>query len=261
MRAIPLGEANDASRFGGKAASLAAALAAGFRVPPGFALGVDEVAAILRDESALVELSEEGPWAVRSSAIGEDSDDASFAGQHVTRLNVASANLRRAIAEVAASAHEAAALAYRKRLGIASPPRMAIVIQSMVAAEVSGVLFTRHPVTHAKERVVESAWGLGEAVVAGLVTPDAFRIDTEGRVIERRAGHKDIALVAIAGGGVEQRTETPERAARLSLDDARLARLHALATDVERAFAGDHDIEWAFDARDLFLLQRRNITR
>ncbi|HKO93708.1 MAG TPA: PEP/pyruvate-binding domain-containing protein, partial [Polyangiaceae bacterium] len=199
---------------------------------------------------------------VRSSAIGEDGASASFAGQHVSVLNVRTpAALIDAVVSVYESARSTAALAYRRRMGITSEPRMAVVLQQLVPAESAGILFTRHPLTGADERVIEGSYGLGEAVVSGLVTPDRFRLARGGAVLERSLGEKDIAIEWAPGGGTREVDVAPERAARLCLGDAQLAQLEALAAACEAAFPGPHDIEWAFADGKLYLLQRRAITR
>jgi len=162
---------------------------------------------------------------------------------------------------VHASGRSDAALAYRRRLGISGAPRLGVVVQRMVAPVCAGVLFTRDPVTGRHERVVEATWGLGEAVVSGLVTPDSYRIDRGGRVLARRAGTKDLAVVAREGGGTAEVPIDDARAKALCLGDAELALLHDLALACERAFGdGPHDIEWALAEGALHLLQRRAVT-
>jgi pyruvate,water dikinase len=159
------------------------------------------------------------------------------------------------------SAHSAAALAYRRRLGIAQEPRMAVVLQALVPAESAGILFTRNPLSQADERVIEGSFGLGEAVVAGLVTPDRFRLARGGALLEQALGDKDIVIAWHPNGGTHELPLDAERASQLCLSAAQLLELEALATACERAFAGPHDIEWAFAAGRLYLLQRRAITR
>jgi pyruvate, water dikinase len=194
---VPLAEAFEEEEFGGKAVQLGTAIRAGLPVPPGMALGAGWVAALAaRDPTATTALSglrggATGPLAVRSSCVGEDSTGASFAGQHLTKLGVRTAEqLADAIRAVWESGCSEAALAYRRRLGLTGEPRMGVVVQQLVEAEVAGVLFTRNPVTGADERVIEAAWGLGESVVQGMVTPDLYRVGRRGEVLERRVGHK-----------------------------------------------------------------------
>src|ERR687894_488261 len=156
------------------ASTAAPARSRGARDESGAAGEVERAASLLRP-----------PLAARSSAVGEDAHDASFAGQHLTCLNVPSAaEAVAAVSEIRRSAHEGAALVYRARLGVTEPPRAAVVLQELVDADCAGVLFTRNPLDAADELVVEAAWGLGEAVVAGLVTPDRFRLRRDGSVLE-----------------------------------------------------------------------------
>jgi pyruvate, water dikinase len=263
----PLAQASDPARFGGKAVELARGLELGLPVPDGFALDVEAAATLVSGSGeSLARLANPAihtrRWAVRSSAVGEDGTQASFAGIHVTRLHVRGDRLDDAVAEVVASAHTEAALAYRRRLGIEEAPRMAVVVQQMVEVEVAGVLFTRDPLTGAHVRVVEASWGLGEVVVAGLVTPDSFRMTPGGELVDQRGGYKDIAVVWDDDGGTREVELEPERREALCLDHARLRALDRLAARIEQAIEGGHDIEWAFDVRGEgpFLLQRRPIT-
>lgn len=268
IRPVPLTEAADESRFGGKAVSLGRSLRDGLPVPEGFVLDVDAVDAIASDAARAAGSCEDlllalgGRVAVRSSAVGEDAKDASFAGQHTTILNAASVEaLIQAIAEVHQSAHTASALAYRARMGIAGAPRIAVVVQRLVDADCAGVLFTRNPTTGARERLIEAAWGLGEIVVSGAVIPDSYRLDPEGRVLERTIGVKDVALRLHAGGGTTEIVVDDARAHAPVLDDVALAALHALTLQCEAVFGQDLDIEWAFESARLYLLQCRAITR
>lgn len=263
----PLAAAGDADGFGGKAAQLAAALSAGLPVPGGYALDWESVrAAVAGDpqvcDELCAELLGERPWAVRSSAIGEDSAAASFAGTHVSVLGmVGPAAVLEAVRTVHDSGSAPGAQAYREQHGLDTAPRMAVVLQEMVASEVAGVLFTRNPVTGAAERLIEASWGLGEMVVSGQVTPDQYRLDSSGRLLEQTAGEKDLALLLDADGSVSEHPVEGARVEALCLDDARLEELHRLAVDCDRVFATDeHDIEFAFAAGRLFLLQRRPIT-
>ena len=261
----PLVEVTDNAAFGGKAVSLGVAARAGLPVPAGFALSVDAVEAVVRsDPNVLTALHAAcaggGPRAVRSSAVGEDSGTASFAGAHHTVLGVCRFDaVVAAVRRVHASGAAVGASAYRNRLGL-GPCRMGVVIQELVPAEVAGVLFTRNPVTGAVERVIEASWGLGEAVVAGLVVPDRYRLDARGRVIERAVGEKDIALRAGPGGTEEVAVAGPAVHAPC-LNDAQLAALHALAEACDTIYdTCEHDIEFAFSDGAVFLLQRRPIT-
>lgn len=268
LRLVPLHEAHHEPAYGGKAASLAAALREGLPVPPGVALGagfVDLVAA--RDAAAIETLlgSADVPdarLAVRSSAIGEDSADASFAGQHATKLNVRKPQLLAAVHLVWQSARTESALAYRARKGLNASPRMGVVVQALIEPVAAGVLFTRNPVTGDEERLIEASWGLGEAVVNGSVVPDRVRLDPSGRVIDATAGEKDIKVWydGDEDGTVEVPVD-PSRQQRLCLEPAHFEALHDLAARCQRVWGRDLDLEWALDATGrIFLLQCRPIT-
>jgi pyruvate,water dikinase len=266
VKIVALSEASDEREFGAKAARLGTAIRAGLPVPPGVALDwalVDSIASggeLGRTAEILAAVAP--PVAVRSSAVGEDGANASFAGQHATVLNVRSEQgLLAAIRRVAASARAPEAIAYRRRMGIEGEPRMGIVVQQLVRAECAGVLFTKNPVTGKDERVIEAAWGLGEVVVAGLVTPDRYRLDRKGVVLEQTAGEKDIAIRPSPGEGVEEIAGEARDVYALCLDRKRLDRLVELAERCE-SYANCHqDLEWAFEGDSLHLLQWRPITR
>ncbi len=257
----PLVDARDPAVFGGKSAQLAAALLGGLPVPGGYSVAWDRVDAVVAARLTVFN-DEPGPWAVRSSAIGEDSAAASFAGAHLSVLGVVGADaVAEAIRQVQASALDPSALTYREQHGLEDTPRMGVVIQRMVGAEVAGVLFTRNPVTGESERVIEASWGLGETVVAGLVTPDQYRLGADGRVLQRSSGEKDVALVLGADGRTREEPVFGDRVEALCLDDANLRALHELALACDRVFgAPDHDIEFAFVGGMVHLLQRRPIT-
>jgi pyruvate,water dikinase len=262
---IPLPEATDQAVFGGKAVALGVAARAGLPVPAGFALSVDAVEAVVReDPEALAALvaacTDGGPRAGRSRAVGGDAGAARFAGAHSTVLGVSRPEaVVAAVRRVHASGDAAVARAYRGRLGL-GPCRMGVVIQELVPADVAGVLFTRNPVTGAAERVIEASWGLGEAVVAGLVVPDRYRLDAEGRVLERATGEKDVALRA-GPAGTEEVVVAGQAVHAPCLDDSQLAALHALAGACDAVYGTtEHDIEFAFSGGAVFLLQRRPIT-
>jgi pyruvate,water dikinase len=260
-----LAEAADERTYGGKATQLGAAIRASLPVPDGIAIGFGDVAAAKEDRAALAACLARlgGLVAVRSSAIGEDSATASFAGQHATVLGVRDVDgLVAALDEVVDSAHCEAAITYRRKLGLETDPRMGVVVQKLARADVAGVLFSRNPVTQADERVIEATWGLGEAVVQGLVTPDQYRLERGGRVLERVAGEKDVSIRwNERDGGSHEVPVAAELVDVLCLDDAQLRALDALATRCEQVFGGSQDLEFAFEGATLFLLQRRAITR
>ena len=266
-RLVPLAEAAAESAFGGKAVSLGAAIRAGLPVPHGVALGttmVDRVAA--GDQSAIdaILTSAHIPdvrLAVRSSAVGEDSADASFAGQHATRLNVRKPNIHQAVHIVWTSARTEAALAYRTRKGLPPHPKIATVVQMLVEPVAAGVLFTRNPITGADERMIEASWGLGEAVVSGMVVPDRVRLSPEGTVLDFEIGDKDVKIWYDEGDGT---TETAVDEALRSVpcvDETHLSLLNELAERCQRVWGPALDVEWALGGDGkIYLLQCRPIT-
>ena len=263
----PLSDANDPDLFGGKSAQLADALRAGLPVPDGYALDWSAVSALVSGDpdrlNAVLAIADECPWAVRSSAIGEDSEGASFAGTHVSVLGVVGRDaIRDAVHRVHISALDEAAAEYRRQHGLDPAPRMAVVFQRMVASDVAGVMFTRNPVTGASERIIEASWGLGEMVVSGNVTPDQYRLAADdGRLLDRSAGEKDLALHLQPDGTVAESEISGERVEALCLDEGQLDELHLLATRCDGVFGTtEHDIEFAFAGDQLHLLQRRPIT-
>ena len=268
MRPSPLVDALAEAEFGGKAASLARSLRAGLPVPPGFALSSPHVEAVFAGHTEALEyLRTEftelaGPCAVRSSAIGEDSEQASFAGQHVTILNVRHEDhVAGAVLKVRESAYAESARAYRRTLGMDNEPRVAVVVQRMIEPDCAGVMFTKNPLNGANERVIEASWGLGEAVVAGLVVPDNYGLDEQGRVLRRTAGQKDVALLSGPDGGTVEEGVADDLVTALCLTDDMLSRLHDLAERCESFFGAGLDIEWAFARNVLYLLQCRAMTR
>lgn len=265
MAPVPLHQADDPLAFGGKAAQLGAALRAGLNVPAGFGLHHEFVAAVARGDAAARAALDaacatlRGPFAVRSSAIGEDGASASFAGQHATLLNVHAVGA--AVAEVWQSGAADSAAAYRARVGAEGPVRMGVVVQRLVAADTAGVMFTRNPITRADELIIEAGWGLGEAIVQGIIIPDSFRLRPDGTVIERRPGLKNVAILRRPGGDTHEVAVEPHLVEALCLADSHLAALAALARACDAAFgAVPHDIEWAFEGDALYLLQRRPVT-
>ena len=134
------------------------------------------------------------------------------------------------------------------------------MVQTLLNPTVAGVMFTENPVTGADERLIEASWGLGEAVVAGLVVPDHFRLDRAGQVLERKAGRKRIAVRSLPTGGTVEQQVPPAQVTQLCLDDAQLAALGELALQCEQVYGPRRDIEWAFQDGTLYLLQCRAVT-
>jgi pyruvate phosphate dikinase-like enzyme/cyclic nucleotide-binding protein len=264
---VPLVEADTEELYGAKAVGLGDAQRAGLPVPPGLALpgpAVDHIASgELEATTALLEAvrSLPAPLAVRSSAVGEDSAGASFAGQHITILNVPTGeDVEAAVREVWWSANSDSAITYRKRLGVFERPSVGVVVQSLLQPDTAGVMFTRNPITGADERTIEASWGLGEAVVSGRVIPDSFRVSRSGDVLERRTGLKRFAIRSAPDGGTVDEDVAPDLVESLCLSDEHLRALNGLAADCERVYGAERDIEWAFSDGRLYLLQCRAMT-
>ena len=202
------------------------------------------------------------PLAVRSSATSEDLPEASFAGQQDTYLNVIGVSaLRAAVVACFASLWTARAIGYRLRNGIdQAQVALAVVVQVMVPSETSGVLFTANPLTGARaESVIDATFGLGEALVSGQVEPDHWMVDTAtGEIRERRPGTKQAATVPGFGGGVRLVASETDRG--FCLTDAQVAEVARLGARVAGLFGSPQDIEWAYAAGRLYLLQARAIT-
>lgn len=289
---------DDPAVAGGKAARLGELARAGLPVPPGFVVAAGAFRAFLRANdidgaspasgSALLErllagrwpdelraatesaygdlrrLADDAPVAVRSSATAEDGGDASFAGQHATLLNVRGlAAVLDAVLACWASLHDDAALAYRRaRAVVDDGPAMAVVVQALVPAEASGVAFTIDPVSGDRDIVlIDAAWGLGEGVVGGVVTPDHFAVRKhDGAIVRRELSTKRLRIVAAPEGGTRQETLPDGDAEQAALSDAQAVELARVAAGIEEALGGPQDIEWALAAGKFFILQSRPVT-
>ena len=254
---------DDAGDFGGKSANLGDLLASGLPVPGGFAISANAYREgwtdALRAEIAgrYAELGEP-PVAVRSSALGEDSAEATAAGQQETYLWVRGADdVARAVQDCWASLMTERAVAYRAQMG--GEEAMGVAVQKMVDAEVSGVLFTCNPVSGDPSMVaVNASWGLGTAVVGGETTPDAWLLSkVTGEVVRETIGPKEIEHTPDGPAEVE-----PERRSVPCLDATQLAALVEVGRLAERHFGSYQDVEWAIErgSRDLHVLQARPVT-
>jgi pyruvate,water dikinase len=204
------------------------------------------------------------PVAVRSSATSEDSADASFAGLQDTYLWVRDeATMLQSICSCWASLYSAESVSYRRRLrlregGVA----MAVVVQRMVDARCSGVMFTRSPTTGDRSVItIEASWGLGSCVVSGEVTPDRFVVNkVTGEIAKRVISRKTIQhLPSCDAGGVRSAPVAPELQLAPCLGDPEIGSLAAMGRRIEQYYAAPQDIEWAIadDSGALYVLQSR----
>ncbi|HET9982315.1 MAG TPA: rifamycin-inactivating phosphotransferase, partial [Longimicrobiales bacterium] len=229
------------------------------RTLEGIAIPGDLAAAIT---GALARLGEQGACAVRSSATAEDLPTASFAGQQDTYLNVVGpAAILRHVSRCWASLFTERAVTYRLRNGFDHRKvHMAVVVQRMVFPQAAGILFTADPVTgNRKVASVEAGFGLGEALVSGLVNADVYKV-RDGEVVERTVGSKRLAIQPSPAGGTRERAIEPERQEQPALTDAQVVRLARLGRRIEAHFGRPQDIEWCLVDDDFQIVQSRPIT-
>src|SRR6266567_7808043 len=202
----------------------------------------DVTAAITR---ALVRLGGRAAYAVRSSATAEDLPAASFAGQHDTYLNVLGpAAILQHVSRCWASLFTERAVTYRLRNGFDHRKvGMAVVVQQMVFPQAAGILFTADPVTsNRKVASVEASFGLGEALVSGLVNPDVYQV-RDDEVVAKAVATKRLAIHASPAGGTQEYAIEPERQEQPALTDAQVVRLAQLGRRIEAHFGCPQDIE------------------
>nr|BFD87471.1 phosphoenolpyruvate synthase [Streptomyces sp. Xyl84] len=223
------------------------------------AVPADLAAAITR---ALARLGERTPCAVRSSATAEDLPTASFAGQQDTYLNVVGTTaVLRHISRCWASLFTERAVTYRRRHGIDHRTvHMAVVVQRMVFPHAAGILFTADPVTgDRKTATVDAGFGLGEALVSGLVNPDVFKV-RHGEVVARTIAAKQRAVHALPAGGTREVAIDPRRREQPALTDAQAVSLVRLGRRIEAHFGRPQDIEWCLADDGFQIVQSRPIT-
>ncbi|MCC5976140.1 MAG: hypothetical protein JJT81_19105 [Rubellimicrobium sp.] len=199
---------------------------------------------------------------VRSSATAEDLPGASFAGQHDSFLNIEG---NEAVAEAVrgcwASLWNPRAVSYRKRVGLDTTDiGIAVVVQRMIDAERSGVLFTANPLDHRRDRMLLSAsFGLGEAVVGGDVSPDNWVLDASGRVLDHHLSDKQVITLR-EGKGTVNRPMPEDKRRAISLSDTEVAELARLGAKAQAYFDSPQDLEWAIEGGSIYLVQSRPIT-
>lgn len=289
----PLEEAtrDDVARFGGKAANLEELYRAGLPVPQGYVITTEacrrffELAGLSADspappdarsrvtstpipaalESEILAAHRDlfdahTRVAVRSSATTEDLAEASFAGQHATYYYVDAASLVKFVRHCWASLFNESAIAYRAAAGVRTLPLMAVIVQRLVAARVSGVTFTTDPMGDDSTLVIESAWGMGAAIVDGRVTPDQYRIHRGDLGIrDRRIADKRFMVPPYP----QQRRLQPvpiEDRHSPTLTDAMARHVASLALRCEVLFGAPQDVEWAVASDQVYVLQSRPIT-
>ena len=266
---------------GGKVASLSR-LAAAYRVPPGFCV---TTAVLAQWEDGTVALTprrhvrealadayqglgarcgaDDPRVAVRSSAVDEDGRSASFAGQYETFLNVSGIDaVIEAVGRCRSSLQSPRVVEYRRNVGLsADNMRLAVLVQQLVPSDVSAVMFTANPVSgNRDEIVINASWGLGESIVDGTVTPDTFFVrKSDLAIVSRHVAEKRHMTVSIPGG--TDKVEVPKfLRTQAVLDEAQIHEMALLGISLEARHGWPVDVECAYHARSLYLLQCRPIT-
>jgi phosphoenolpyruvate synthase/pyruvate phosphate dikinase len=213
------------------------------RAVEGIAIPDDVALAVTR---ALARLGEQAACAVRSNATAEDLPSASFAGQYDSYLNVVRPGaVLQHVSRCWASLFSERAVIYRLRNGFYHwKVQMAVVVQRMLFPHAAGILFTADPVTsNRKVAYVEASFGLGEALVSGLVNADVYKV-RDGKVVAKAVATKELAIHASPAGGTEERAIEPERQGQPALTDAQVVQLAQLGRRIEAHFGHPQDIEW-----------------
>ena len=223
----------------------------------------NEISSAITDAYLKLETSHLNPVAVRSSATAEDLPEASFAGQQETFLNIREEEaLLDAVKQCWASLWTARAIAYRIKNNIdQNTVALAVVVQEMVNAETAGVLFTANPINGRRdEMVINAVWGLGEAIVGGLVTPDIIIADkATGKVKQYDIAEKTVITVLTEKGTREEKLEDARSRSKV-LNEADVVELVNIACRIESYYSSHQDIEWCHAGGRFFIVQSRPIT-
>ncbi|MFC7441421.1 phosphoenolpyruvate synthase [Laceyella putida] len=212
---------------------------------------------------AWAKLGKDHAYAVRSSATAEDLPTASFAGQQETYLNVKGEEqqLLEAVKKCWASLFTDRAIVYRIKNGFDHKSvSLSVVVQRMVFPEVSGILFTADPVTgHRRTVSIDAGFGLGEALVSGIVTADLYKV-RDHEIIQKQIAKKEKGVFPVAEGGTEVRELPPELGQKQALPDQKILALAELGRRIENHYGSEQDIEWCLEGDDIYILQSRPIT-
>ena len=300
LRSLSQLSAVDAGAYGNKAALLGELTGHGFNVPQGFALSAEafryhfeneleadftQAATLDQDHSrprlqpALAQSLREGfdelftnqskaarttqYVAVRSSALGEDGEQHSFAGQHATYYYITRDRLPEAVVDCWMSLWSSHADAYRRSSSTSTKPEMAVIIQRMVNAESAGVVFTQDPSgSFSNHSLIESTWGLGAALVDGRVSPDQFFVSRTGDIARTRIGTKRLYMPPGLRAPSKERLESlaPYKREQSSLTNKQVRQVAELGDAIAEVMGAPQDVEWAFAENELVVLQTRPIT-
>src|SRR6202171_4875762 len=210
----------------------------------------------------LARLDEKNAYAVRSSATAEDLPTASFAGQQDTYLNIIGKEaILKHISKCWASLFTERAVIYRLQNGFDHRKvYLSVVVQKMVFPQVAGILFTADPVTSSRKVLsIDASFGLGEALVSGLVNADTYRV-RNGEVIEKKISTKKLAIYALKDGGTYEQEIEPEKQNRQALTDEQILQLEGIGRKIEAHFGCPQDIEWCLVDDTFYVVQSRPIT-
>jgi pyruvate, water dikinase len=200
--------------------------------------------------------------AVRSSATTEDLDDASFAGQQETYLNVkGNDELLEKVKKVFASLFTARAIYYRKKRGFSKEKfALSVIVQKMIDSEKSGVMFSINPIKQNNNIIIEAVYGLGEGIVSGQIKPDTYEISKSLEIMDKKIANKKIALTRNSQGEIEQVSLKPEISKSQVLEEGEIKSLANLAIKIEDHYGKPQDIEFAIESGEIYIVQSRPIT-
>ncbi|GHO55663.1 phosphoenolpyruvate synthase [Ktedonobacter robiniae] len=210
----------------------------------------------------LTRLGEKKAYAVRSSATAEDLPTASFAGQQDTYLNIIGKEaILKHISKCWASLFTERAITYRLQNGFDHRKvHLSVVVQKMVFPQAAGILFTADPVTsHRKVLSIDASFGLGEALVSGLVNADSYKV-RNGKIIDKKISTKKLAMYALKDGGTKEQEIETERQNRQALTDEQILQLERIGRKIEEHFGCPQDIEWCLVDETFSIVQSRPIT-
>ncbi|EIW19774.1 MULTISPECIES: phosphoenolpyruvate synthase [Pelosinus] len=210
----------------------------------------------------IAKLGEETAYAVRSSATAEDLPNASFAGQQDTYLNIIGREaILKHISKCWASLFTDRAVTYRIQNGFDHRKvHLSVVIQKMVFPQAAGILFTADPVTFNRQVLsIDASFGLGEALVSGLVNADIYKV-REGRIVDKKISAKKLAIYALKEGGTEEKEIAPEKQNTQTLTDEQILQLEGMGRRIEAYFGRPQDIEWCLYEDSFYIVQSRPIT-
>ncbi|WP_028963679.1 PEP/pyruvate-binding domain-containing protein [Sulfobacillus thermosulfidooxidans] len=209
----------------------------------------------------LQDLPPHGRLAVRSSSLFEDTKEASFAGQYATLLGVSRAEVFDAIKHCWSSMTHAHVQSYATKQGISlKTSSMAVIVQDLVHADVSGVSFSLHPVTGDNQVVINASYGLGEVIVDGTVTPDVFEIDKTTGHVNQIMGFKEYWMRLKDDGGTEILDTPIDCQTRFSLTPYEVEEIYQLTCKLEQIAGYPIDVEWALADHTLYCLQMRPVS-